>query len=320
MFNKKSIAIALVLVLAVGCVSFISSKAEAWWIFGEDKNEEQQKTFAVVPKLITHPYFKASADGANKAGKELGVDVRFVGPQKADAARQVSTIENLIVQGVDGIAVSPVDATAIKSVIERAMDRDIPVITFDADAPESKRISYIGTGNKKAGGKAGAAMVKKLNGKGKVAIMTGQLGAQNLQSRIAGFKEALKGTDVEVVKVEANQDDMSLALSQAEALLQAYDLDGIFACSATGAPAAAQAVKTKGLTDEVTIIGFDDMPQTLDYIREGTVYATIAQRPDLMGYQSVKQLLKLSKGKEVPKYKDTGVEVVTKDNINSYKD
>ncbi|PRX17479.1 monosaccharide ABC transporter substrate-binding protein (CUT2 family) [Orenia metallireducens] len=311
MLNKKGVILVLALFLATMIFTSCSNDQGA---------QSEEKVFAVVPKLVSHPYFKLSAEGMEQAAKDLNVDARFVGPQKADAAKQVSTIENLIVQGVSGIAISPVDANAIKPVIKQAMDKGIKVITFDADAPNSERLAYIGTGNKSAGKKAGEAMAKKLNGKGKVAIMTGQLGAENLNQRIAGFKEGLAGTDIKVVKVEANGDDMSLALSQAEALLQAYDLDGIFASSASGAPAAAQALKSKGKVGDVVVIGFDDMPQTLNYIREGVVYATIAQRPDLMGYKSVELLLNLSNGEKVDnEFIDTGVSVVTKENIDSYK-
>jgi len=314
MLKRKGVLLVLFLLLATMVLASCGQKQSAQ----SDPNEE--KVFVLVPKLVSHPYFKLSAEGMEQAAADFNVDARFVGPQKADAAKQVSTIENLIVQGVDGISISPVDANAIKPVIKQAMDKGIKVITFDADAPGSGRTAYIGTGNKAAGKKAGEAMAKKLKGKGKVAIMTGQLGAENLNQRIAGFKEAFKGTDIEVVKVEANNDDMSLALSQAEALLQAYDLDGIFASSASGAPAAAQALKSKDLVGDVVIIGFDDMPQTLNYIREDIVYATIAQRPDLMGYKSVELLLKLTEGGEIDEFIDTGVAVVTKENIDTYKE
>lgn len=278
-----------------------------------------KKVFAVVPKLVSHPFYKPCAEGVEDAGEEFDVDARFVGPQKADAAKQVSVFENLIVQGVDGIAISPVDANAVKSVIKRAMDKGIPVITFDSDATESERIGYIGTGNKPAGETAGEVMKELLNGKGKIAIMTDQLGAQNLNQRIAGFKEVLEDTDIEIVTLEANDGDMSLALSQAEALLQGYDIDAIFSAAATGGPAAAQVLKAAGKVGDIKIVSFDDLPQTLKYIREGIIYATIAQRPYQMGYLSVEALLKLSEGGEIAEFTDTGVVVVTQENIDTYK-
>lgn len=271
-------------------------------------------SIAIVPKALTGEYWARCKRGAMKAQEEFGVHVDFVGPpSEVDVDKQVEIVENLISRGVDGIGISPCDGDALVPVIEKAMAEGIPVVTVDSDANTDKKLSYIGTDNRKAGRVAGEQIAKLLNGKGKVLIITGVPGAQNLMERVAGFKEVIaKYPKIKIVSEQACQSDQVIALNIAENALTAdRDLAGIFGVNAFGAPGAAQAVESRGLAGKVKIVGFDAMPDTLKFCADGVVQAIVEQRPYKMGYLAVKLLKEAIEGKRIPRVVDTGVDVIT---------
>ncbi len=274
--------------------------------------------YALVPKSIGQIYWEACRQGMEKAGKEEGVKCLFTGPPTTDIAKQIDIIENLLLQGATGIAISPNDPTAVARVINNAIKQGVPVVTFDSDSPKSRRLAYIGTDNEGAGRVAGETLAKYMGGKGKVAVLTGGLGALNLNQRIKGFKDAVKKhPDMKIIAIEADDDDSEKATAIAENLLMANaDLGGFFGVSAPGAPGAARAVKAANRVGKVRIVGFDDTPECRQYIKEGIIDATVAQRPFDMGYQAIKVLVRTREGK-LPEKKimDTGVLVITKDNL-----
>ena len=127
---------------------------------------KKRPTYALVPKSIGQIYWEACRRGMEKAAEEERIKGYFTGPPRTDVAEQITIIENLILQGVEGIGISPNDPTAVKDVIARAIKQGIPVVTFDSDSPESKRLAYIGTDNKAAGRVAGETLAKFMGGEG----------------------------------------------------------------------------------------------------------------------------------------------------------
>lgn len=280
---------------------------------------KKKETYALVPKSIGQIYWEACRRGMLKAAEEEGIKGYFTGPPTTDIGKQIDIIENLIVQGVKGIGISPNDPTALKDVIARAMKQGIPVVTFDSDSPESNRMAYIGTDNEAAGRVAGETLAKFMGGKGEFVILTGGLGAHNLNLRIKGFREAIKNFPEmkEATDEQPDDDDSEKATAIAENLLISYpNLAGFFGVSAPGAPGAARAVKDANKVGKVIVVGFDDTPECRAYIKEGVIQATVAQRPFDMGYRAIKVLVQANKGNK-PKEKiiDTGVLVITKDNL-----
>src|SRR5512141_3170327 len=150
----------------------------------------QQKTFVMVPKGV-HPYYEPCYAGFQAAGKKYGVEVEKVDPQKFELPLQVKVIEDLIAQRVDGIAISALDDAGLVPVIAEATKAGIKVITFDAPAPSSAALTYIGTDNKTAGFEAGKRMAELMKNMGELVILQGGLGATNLNLRTQGFKEAM---------------------------------------------------------------------------------------------------------------------------------
>lgn len=283
---------------------------------------------AVLGKSI-HPYWDEVKLGAEAAGKDLGVDVYFYVPPKEDVRAQISQLESYISMKVDGIAFAASDPDAVTETIKKALDMGIPCIAIDTDAPKSGRLAYIGTGNYEAGRIAGETLAKFLNGKGKVVIATGSLTAINSLERIRGFKDAIsKYPGIKIVDTVCDYEDQSKAVANAEAALSAHpDLSAFYGVYAFNGPAAAHAVESAHKEGKVKIVCFDTTPEHMEYIKKGVITATIGQRPYMMGYLSVallRDIVQMGKDKAlmlIPKNRiiDTGVDVVTKDNLEEYR-
>jgi ribose transport system substrate-binding protein len=284
------------------------------------KAKTKTRTFVMVTKAV-HPYYEPCYEGFQAAGTKYGVKAERVDPQKMELPLQVKAIEELIAQHVDGIALSAVDDAGLVPVIAEAAKAGIKVITFDAPAPSSSALTYIGTDNQTAGSEAGKKMGELMKGHGNIVILQGGLGATNLNLRTQGFKEALakSAPDVKVVEVVDTAGDFSVATNKVEAILQTYpDLTALFSVSAEGVPAAAGVLKQQNKAGKILLAGFDDLKDTLQGIKDGAVSFCIVQKTFKMGWLSVEALLDAVNGKTLPKVTDTGVLFVTTDNVGTY--
>ena len=288
----------------------------------EPPKGDKPPTFVMVTKAV-HPYYEPCFEGFKAAAAKYGVKADRVDPQKMELPLQVKSLEELIAQHVDGIALSAVDDAGLVPVIADATKAGIKVITFDAPAPSSAALTYIGTDNQTAGFEAGKKMAELMKGKGKIVILQGGLTATNLNLRTQGFKDALakQAPDIKVLEVIDTAGDFSVANSKTEALLQAYpDVTALFSVSAEGAPAAAAVLKQQGKAGKILLAGFDDLKDTLEGIKDGSVAFCIVQKTFKMGWLSIEALRDAMAGKTLPKVTDTGVLFVAKDNVDTYMD
>jgi ribose transport system substrate-binding protein len=289
--------------------------------FARGGAEQGEVTFVMVPKLV-HPFYEPCYEGFQAAGERYGIKTEFEAPPKAEVDLQVKVIENLISRGVAGIAISATDDTGLKGVVDEAMKAGIKVITFDADAPSTSRLCYVGTNNRAAGGTAGEEMVRLLGSKGgKVALLLATLGAPNLLERAEEFQKAFKqaGAQYNVVAVEGFETDLAEAVNKTEALLQTYpDMAGFFGVSAYGGPAAATVIKEQKKVGKVLVCGFDDLEETLEAIRDGSMQFTLVQKTFNMGWLSVEKLKSAVAGETLSDNYDTGVIIVNSKNVDSY--
>jgi len=294
--------------------------------------QPERVRIGVLGKSV-HPYWDVVRLGMQDAARKLGVEATFYVPPTEDVPKQIETLETWIAMEFDGISFAPSDPDAVVTVIKKAMDADIYCISQDTDAPKSGRLCYIGTGNYAAGKIAGKKMAEILNGKGKVAICTGSLTAMNSLERMQGFRDAVaEYPGIEIVEpILVDYEDTAKAVELAEtALLNNPDLDAFFGVYAFNGPSAAKAVKAAGKAGKVHIVCFDTTDEHLFMIRDGLIDAAIGQRQYFMGYLSVVVLRDMVQaGKEatmmlMPKTEDgdviidTGVDVVTKDNLADY--
>src|SRR5438552_4813208 len=187
-------SVALIAALAAGCHGGGQGASDR---IGAGKSR-----FAVIPKSLDLPVFNYARVGAERKAKELGnVEILWRGSETADQLRQKEILESFITQGVDGIAISCLNGDFLTETIDRAVAAGIPVVTWDADAPKSKRVAFYGVDDLAAGRIMGEQAVTLLGGKGKVAIIT-SVGAVNLQRRLEGVREVLaQHPQIQVVEV-----------------------------------------------------------------------------------------------------------------------
>ncbi len=275
----------------------------------------------MVPKGV-HPYFEPIYRGFGDAARKRGILSEVDAPPRFDVALQVKVIEDLIARGVSGIAISANDDKGLVPVIHEAVQAGIKVITVDAPAPSSEALTYIGTDNESAGYDAGARMAAAMGGRGSVAVLQGGMAATNLNLRTRGFTRALaeRAPGITVVAVVDEGGDFATSVNKTETLLSEYpQLSAIFSVSAEGAPAAAAVLKLQGRAGKVLVAGFDDLGDTLQGIREGSIVFCVVQNTYRMGRLSVERLLDAVEGRTVPRVIDTGVVFVDRKNIDTYR-
>jgi len=285
-----------------------------------------EQTYGMVVFLKGSEFFNWSYGGMQDAAKLLGADIKteLWGPATWDASQEARAIEQLIAKGVDGIIVTAGDATTLNPAIDKAVAKGIPVITFDSDAPDSKRLSFAGTNNYEAGKVAGKAMVEWLNGEGEVGVSTFP-GPNHLVERIRGFKDGLEGSNVKVVAECNDEGKVAAAEAAITAMLQAHpEIDAVFAAHGNPGPGAVAAVKNVGKEGEIEIMGFDFGMPVVEAIDKGQIRGTVGQNPYLMGYISMMMAWGANQetrvdGPHAPPSVNTGVRILTKDDIGVYK-
>ena len=284
-----------------------------------------------VSAIGSNDYFYDHKMGMKTAGEELGVRTEYVGPPDYDMAAMINAFELAIAKKPNGIVLVGFEPS-LSDIVDKAVDEGIPVVTVDADLPDSKRIAFVGTGNFQAGLVGGEKLCSIIGEKGQVALMT-KPGQSNLEERIEGYRKALeKYPDVEIVQIADTQSDPNVAAQAAATLLQKYpDLAGIACVEAAGGSGAAIAVKEAGKTGNVAIVSMDRGNEVLEYIGEGVITASIAQQTALMPFYAVQILYQInntdipisSDNKAagitgVPQIIDTGVIVIDKTNYKFF--
>ncbi len=280
-----------------------------------------EELYVFLPKSLDNPYWDECRIGMEEKAAEMGVQAEFLGPDTADAAKQVAIFESVIARNPAGIAVSPNDPATVEAAIKAATDAGIPVLAWDADAPDSVRLAYVGTNNVTAGETAGHELAKAIGEEGKVAILHGSLTAANAIERVQGFEKAIaEYPNIEIVATEPTEDSVATALSKAEALLQAHpDLRAFFGVTGSGVPGASGAVKQADKCGDVAVVGFDVVPQGIEAMREGCAQVLISQRPYGMTQMTLELLQELHNGGTVPEeFIDTGVESVYPDTLEDF--
>ena len=212
------------------------------------------------------------------------------------AAGQRRELDDLLARGVSGISISVDDAAHATEELNKVAAKAV-LFTTDSDAPQSKRVAYIGTDNVAAGRQAGGEIMKALPNGGKIMLFVGTLDADNARERVQGIREALKGSKVEIIDVRTDQVDFTKAKSNVEDTLAKYpDIALLSGLWSYNTPEIYDAVKNAGKCGKVKIVGFDEDARTLRGISEGCVISTIVQQPFEFGYLSMIDMIKYIDG------------------------
>jgi ribose transport system substrate-binding protein len=284
--------------------------------------------FAVVPKAMNNPFFDLTRDGCMERAAELGnVECIYIGPVEHEAATQAQIIEDLITQGVDGLAISVSDTAAATTVINRAVEAGIQVITFDSDAPDSQRSAYVGTDNMEFGVALGELLLQLKPEGGTYGMISGGAAAPNLAQRVDGVRQALEGSEWTEVPGSPtfSNDDIALAVQQMGDLKTANpDIGAIVPVG--GWPMFApdgwrnfvDPFKADVDSKALALVVADTLPQQLELLGEGYAHGLVGQRPNEMGVVAMDTLLALVNGETVDEIIYTGLDLVTADNVADF--
>lgn len=282
-------------------------------------NAPKRLHFALIPKALDIPVFNYANAGAQQYAKEQGnIEVTYLGPEKADELKQKEILESFISQHVDGIAISVLVADFLTSTINKAIDAGIPVVTWDSDAPNSKRLAFYGVDDYKSGQIMGEQTAKLLNGKGTVAFLT-SLGANNLQRRLEGAKDALaKFPGIKIVDTFDIKEDSTRCQELIETGTNRYPTLGAWV-SVGGWPVFSANALAPVNPAKTKFVSFDTVESGLDLLRSGKVQVLLGQKYFGWGRESIRLLVDAVNGKKpATPIIDSGVDIVTKDNVEAY--
>lgn len=283
----------------------------------------------VIPKSTGGEFWETVAKGAQKAAKDLNVDIRWEGTvTETELAEQNKIIENMVNLGVQGIALAPLNKAAQRKQVENAVKAGIPVVVFDSAVDGTAHSSYVATDNKKAGALGGQHLVELLGKEhAKVMCMRFVQGTGSTEARAAGFIETAKAAGYTVVAdpypdTGTIEGCKTAAANALEKFVKAgqLELDGIFACnlySALGVASALDDLQKSGIKVKTRFVGFDTSRRLVEAVQAGKIDALVAQDPQRMGYLAVETLAKVVKGEKVPAVIDTGAVLVTKKGLES---
>lgn len=306
------------LLMASGCKEASQNSSEA--------GASKKLKIAVIPKGTTHEFWKSIHAGARKAEMELNaagtpVQVIWQGPlREDDRDQQIQVVENFGGGRADGIVVAPLDSQALVRPIEAAQSAGVPVVIIDSGLNSEHYVSFVATDNFKGGQMAGDYLAKLLNEKGNVILLRYAVGSASTEQREAGFLDAIKKyPDLKLLSGDQHSGaTIELAYATSQNLLNRFgaQVDGIFAVNETATIGMTKALKEIGRAGgEVKLVGFDSGTQSLEDLSNGDVQGLVVQDPLKMGYQGVMAVVDAIQGKPVEKRIDTGVVMVTKENM-----
>src|SRR6188768_1826945 len=271
-------------------------------------------------------FWKIAEAGLRKYEKEAKIQVDMKMPPNGTPEDQNQILQNLANQGYDALAVSVIAPKDQLRVLDEVAGKT-NLITFDSDADKSKRLLYIGTNNFEAGKALGEKIVKMLPNGGKCAVFVGTLSADNASQRLAGIESVTKTGKIEIVDKREDNTDRAKARSNVEDIINSHkDLSLVVGLWNYNGPAIAAAIEGLGKQGKIKAAVFDEDETTLDAIKRGTIEATVVQKPFQFGYLSAKWMHDLAKNKDAAKKAlppsgviDTGVTVIDKSNVDSFK-
>ena len=283
-------------------------------------------TIAVIPKGTSHVFWQSVHAGAQKAATELGVSIVWRGPlREDDRDSQVSEVESFVSRGISGIVLAPLDESALVTPVSNAVRNKIPIVIFDSGLKGEDYVSFVATDNLKGGRLAGEHLARLLNGKGKVAMLRYAEGSNSTSLREQGFVDAMKeNPGIEVVS--SNQyggADVEGAYKKSEALLSRFKnsdgsqvIDGVFCPNESTTIGMLRALEDNGRAGKVRFVGFDSSGILVKGLRDGHIDSLVLQDQMKMGYLGVKTIVAHIHGEKVDKRIDTGVTLVTRENLD----
>lgn len=285
-------------------------------------------TVAVIPKGTTHEFWRSIHAGAVQAAQELTeqgtpVQVIWKGPlREDDREQQVQVVEGFLAQGIDGIVLAPLDDRALVRPVEEARQAGVPVVIIDSGLQSEAYVSFVATDNRKGGQLAADRMGEILGGKGRILVLRYAEGSESTRQREEGFLEQLRARHPGVQVVSSDQyagATRETAKRASENLLNRFggQIDGIYTPNESSTSGMLLALQDLGSAGDLKFVGFDASQSLIAAMAGGQIHGLVVQNPMRMGYLGVKTMAAHLKGESVEKRVDTGVTMVTPDNLQS---
>ncbi len=280
--------------------------------------------FVIIPKVV-HPWFdevnKGAMAQAKLLEKQMGIKINidYLAPEIADIDDQNSILENVTATNSDGIAVDPLDNLFNMKAISEIRKKGIPIIVFDSPSPETGILS-VGNNFTQQGVVAAERLVRLIGERGMVAVMQGFPSAPNHKERYEAQIAVLKKfPGISIVDGGIDNDDISRAKQQAAFVLESNpDLSGYLCCDASGPMGIAAAIKEAHKTGKVKVVGMDGIKPILEAIKEGVIESSVSTIPRMQGSMAILMLWQASLGIRIPLSIDTGIDVITRENVDSF--
>jgi ribose transport system substrate-binding protein len=300
----------------------------------QEPYHQKEEQFYFIAANINLPYWQDAQAGLLDAAKAMGVKAELDGPTSLSPQEEVDSFLKAVALHPAGIMVSVSRPDIFKGPIDAAIQQGIPVITVDSDAPDSKRVLFVGTDNFRAGQESGRRMATILKGQGSVVVVAvpGQL---NTDERLRGVNDALqKSPGIKIIQTIDDKGDPRQAYDGISAILaKKTKVDGVICLEASGGAGVADALHRVDMEGKIAIVSFDNDPETLDWISRGAINATVAQKPYIMAYYGLKFLDDLHHNAvhefkdwrnaptaPLPAWVDTGTVIVDKSNLAAYRE
>ncbi len=254
-----------------------------------------------------HPFYEMITEQAQEAARPNRVQLIVKAPEEANLEQQIRMMETMIKQGVDGIALDPLDSDALRPSIDKAVAAGIPVICFESDAPGSRRLAYIGADNREAGTRMGQLLAELLGGKGMVLVESGMPDMSSLRQRMEGLLDYLnRETEIQVLDVRYNEGSEEQALADLEQMIDRHPhFDALVTLDSISNSSSILVWKAKGLKRHALAFGLT--PELTNAMQNGQITAVISQSEIAWGPRIVERLLQASNGDSIPTNDDTGI-------------
>jgi ribose transport system substrate-binding protein len=274
-------------------------------------------------KSYSGDFWKTVELGAKAAGTDLGVRVTVEAPDsETNIEQQIKMVETAVIKGAKIIAISVLDTKGLVPAIEQASAAGVKIITFNSQVASELPLTHVATDNWAAGVLAGKTLGELLGGKGKYAVIGAVEGVKNNRDRSDGAVDYIKKNfpEMKLITIQYTDNDLNKGLAIGGDIITANpDIAGFFSNNETTTISVATVLEEKRLIGKVKHVGFDATKQTLGFLNNGVTNAIVTQVPFNMGYMTIQRALESTKGMALEKVTDTGVALVTKENLNTDK-
>ncbi|MEV4259446.1 substrate-binding domain-containing protein, partial [Spirillospora sp. NPDC049652] len=310
-----AVALAAVVAIAVGVASTGDKSGGSGGVAG---GAHKDLKIGLSVSTLNNPFFVQFRDGAQEEARKQGVTLAVQDAQN-DASQQVNQVQNYSSQGMKAIVVNPVDSDAAAPAVQAANRAGIPVVAADRTVNGAKLAQFVASDNIAGGKDAAKTLAGALGGKGKIVIIQGQPGTSASRERGQGFEEGIKQyPGIQVVAKQPADFDRTKGLDVMTNLLQSHpDVNGVFAENDEMALGAIKALGSKA-GSQVKVVGFDGTPDGVKAVKAGTLFATVAQQPRLLGRMAVQSAIKAAQGETIDPTNAVPVKVATRENADRF--